>query len=249
MPIEVIAHRGYSAERPENTIASFDWALDSGFNLIELDIHQTSDGALVVIHDESVDRTTDGTGFISELTLENIKALDAGSWFAPHYSAQTVPTLEEILTRYFDRAHVFIEIKSVEEDLSASLRQLIEKNGWISRLSGPPLCVPGISVISFLPEQLLLSRKALPELDHGLLVTRGDDEHIDFCLKNGIKGFFPYFRLVDKETISRAKREQLYTGVWGMDSPEQLRIALELGVDGVTVNWPTEANHFFANNV
>lgn len=249
MPIKVIAHRGYSSERPENTITSFDWALDSGFNCIELDIRQTRDGALVVIHDESVDRTTDGKGLISELTLENIKGLDAGSWFAANYSEQTVPTLKEILTRYFGRAHIFIEIKSVEEDLVTSLRESIIENGWMPNSASYPLCIPGISVISFLPEQLLLSRKVLPELDHGFLVTQGDDSHIEFCLENGIRGLFPYFRMVDIETISLAKKENLYTGVWGMESPEQLRIALELGVDGVTVNWPAEAQDFFAKNL
>ena len=114
--IEIIAHRGYSAERPENTIASFDLAVNSGLPLIELDTHLTLDKIPVVMHDSDVDRTTNGTGPINSLTLEEIKKLDAGSWFDVAYSNQQVPTLEEILIRYKNRAHIFIEIKSNEEE-------------------------------------------------------------------------------------------------------------------------------------
>ena len=77
----IIAHRGFSSERPENTISSFDHAFNNGFNLLELDVHLSSDGVLVVMHDEKVDRTTNGTGFLKSMTYKEISQLDAGSWF------------------------------------------------------------------------------------------------------------------------------------------------------------------------
>ena len=117
----IIAHRGFSAERPENTISSFDHALDSGFELLELDVHLSADGVLVVMHDEKVDRTTDGTGFLKSMSFEQISQLDAGSWFRKDnevgYPGEIVPSLENFLSRYADKTHVFVEIKALEEQL------------------------------------------------------------------------------------------------------------------------------------
>lgn len=93
----IFAHRGSNINRPENTIAAFKEAIRVGADGIELDVHRTKDGHLVVIHDESVDRTTNGYGYIRDLSLKDIKELDAGSWFNPLYFREKVPTLEEVL--------------------------------------------------------------------------------------------------------------------------------------------------------
>ena len=84
--MKIISHRGYSSKRPENTISSFDYSLEKGFPYIELDIHSTLDGILVVMHDETVDRTTNGIGEIKNMTFSEIKNLDAGSWFDEKFS-------------------------------------------------------------------------------------------------------------------------------------------------------------------
>ena len=96
----VIAHRGASSYAPENTLAAFDLALQMGGRHIELDVHSTSDDHIVVIHDENVERTTNGTGPVANHTLSALKALDAGSWFAPRFSGERVPALEEVFERY-----------------------------------------------------------------------------------------------------------------------------------------------------
>ena len=97
MNTKIIAHRGSKSTRPENTLTAFREALHVGSDGIELDVHLSSDGEVVVIHDETVDRTTNGTGLVSELTLQELKSLDAGSWFDPLYSKVTIPTLKEVL--------------------------------------------------------------------------------------------------------------------------------------------------------
>ena len=102
--MEIIAHRGFSDERPENTIASFDHAIESGFSYLELDVHLSKDGILYVIHDDTVDRTTDGTGFVRDLHSRDINMLDSGSWFDKKYFEQRIPTLESILIRYQGKA-------------------------------------------------------------------------------------------------------------------------------------------------
>ena len=94
---KIFAHRGSKGTHPENTLTSFKEAVRVGSDGIELDVHLTKDGHLVVIHDETVDRTTNGTGEIRNLTLAKIKAMDAGSWFHNTYAGEKIPTLEEVL--------------------------------------------------------------------------------------------------------------------------------------------------------
>ena len=95
--MQVFAHRGYSAKYPENTMAAFKAALKFNVDGIELDVHETKDGALVVIHDEKVNRTTNGKGYVKDYTLKQIKELDAGSWFNKNFKGEKIPTLKEVL--------------------------------------------------------------------------------------------------------------------------------------------------------
>lgn len=107
-----IAHRGASLEAPENTLAAFRRAMNLGADLIELDVHQTADGELVVIHDETVDRTTGGSGAVGEMTLPEIRALDAGSWRGPDFAGERVPTLLSVLQLTRGHTGLAIEIKA-----------------------------------------------------------------------------------------------------------------------------------------
>ena len=111
--MKIFAHRGYSAKYPENTLAAFQAAIDLQVDGIELDVHVSKDNQLVVIHDERVDRTTDGTGFVKDYTVEELKALDAGSWFSPLFAAQKIPTLAEVFELVKGTAIIVnVELKS-----------------------------------------------------------------------------------------------------------------------------------------
>ena len=107
-----IAHRGASSYAPENTFSAFDLALDIGVNDIELDVHFTKDHHIVVIHDDTVNRTTNGIGYVSEMTLDQLKKLDAGSWFGKDFADQQISTLTEILDKYCGQLNFHIEIKA-----------------------------------------------------------------------------------------------------------------------------------------
>lgn len=107
----IIAHRGSSSAAPENTIAAFDVAVEQGADYIELDVQMTMDQHVVVIHDDTVDRTTNGNGLVKSSTLDQLKKLDAGSWFDQQYTNERIPTLQEILERYSQRIGILIEIK------------------------------------------------------------------------------------------------------------------------------------------
>ena len=109
----LVAHRGGAAEAPENTLAAFRRALSLGVRWFELDVQMSRDGELVVIHDHTVDRTTNGTGEVGSLSLQDLRKLDSGSWFDPHYRGEPVPTLREMLELCASHgAGVLVEIKS-----------------------------------------------------------------------------------------------------------------------------------------
>ncbi|MGX9292228.1 glycerophosphodiester phosphodiesterase [Bacillus sp. A015] len=107
----IIAHRGSSSAAPENTIAAFDLAVQQGADYIELDVQLTLDQHVAVIHDDTIDRTTDGSGLVKSYTLDQLKKLDAGSWFDERFANERIPTLQEILERYSQRIGILIEIK------------------------------------------------------------------------------------------------------------------------------------------
>jgi glycerophosphoryl diester phosphodiesterase len=109
----LIAHRGGATEAPENTLAAFRHALSLGIRYVELDVQMSSDGELVVIHDETLDRTTSGSGPVGDHTYEELRRLDAGSWFAPEYAGERIPTLREVLDLcVLEGVGVVIELKS-----------------------------------------------------------------------------------------------------------------------------------------
>jgi len=141
--IDVIAHRGASADRPENTLAAFAHAIDSGAHWFELDCRITADGEVVVIHDATLQRTTDGEGRIVDTDLATLRTLDAGSWFDEAYAGEKIPTLDEALALADGRIGVYVEIKSADDDeflinrleRAASVREKIrgtEREGFVA---------------------------------------------------------------------------------------------------------------------
>ena len=124
------AHRGASADAPENTLAAFDLAVDQGAELIELDVQRTRDDALVIQHDFSLGRTTTGAGLLAEHTLAELRALDAGVWRGDSWAEQRIPTLDEVLDRYGARVYLNLEIKigelsqpGIEQQVAAAVSQ------------------------------------------------------------------------------------------------------------------------------
>lgn len=119
----IIAHRGSSKLAPENTMASFKEAFKHGATAIELDVHRTKDGHLVIMHDDTLDRTTTGRGRVGDFTLKELKELDAGSWFGPQFTGEKIPTLEEVLDWAKGKVKVDIEVKNsrqypgIEQDI------------------------------------------------------------------------------------------------------------------------------------
>ena len=131
---QVIAHRGASTERPECTLSAISRAIDVGATAVEVDIRTTKDGALIVMHDATVDRTTNGTGKVNELSLAEIKALDAGSWFAGRYRHETVPTLKEVLQFCKGRIDVVLDLKEYGDEYRNEVVRQVKEYGEPERM-------------------------------------------------------------------------------------------------------------------
>jgi len=122
--VSAIAHRGFSSAAPENTLAAFGQAVELGPEMMECDVRQSRDGRLVVIHDPTVDRTTNGKGRVGEMSLAELRELDAGAWFGAEFAAERIPTLEEVLDLSRGKVDLIIEIKedSLEDEVADMVR-------------------------------------------------------------------------------------------------------------------------------
>src|SRR6476661_5933958 len=129
--IAIIAHRGASGHAPEHTFAAYDRAVDMGADYLEQDLQMTADGELVVLHDETLDRTTDASGPVAERTLDQLRGLDAGSWFDPRFAGERIPTLDAVLTRYGHDQRYYIETKAPGDGMEERLVELLRRHGLI----------------------------------------------------------------------------------------------------------------------
>ncbi|WP_342505682.1 glycerophosphodiester phosphodiesterase [Sporosarcina sp. FSL K6-2383] len=148
--MDIYAHRGSSGTHPENTIAAFIEATRLPIHGVEFDVHLTKDGELVVIHDETIDRTSSGTGFVKDMTLAELQSFDFGSWFSSEFKGQKIPTLHEVLQVFADTTHhLNIELKS----------DIFPYDGMVKK------------VIALISEMDLDSRVVLSSFDHGAIRT------------------------------------------------------------------------------
>ena len=224
----VIAHRGASSYAPENTLAAFDLALQMGARHIELDVHSTSDDRIVVIHDENVERTTNGTGPVASHTLSALKALDAGSWFAPRFAGERIPTLDEVFERYGGQAHIHTEIKGHSSDLAKRTVDLIRRNGMAGQ----------VTITSFQRARLEETRAYAPELPTGWLVAEITDAVIAQARAMGLTQLCPRANTVTPELVDRLRRAGFIVRAWGVTDENLMRVVVKGGADGMTVNFP-----------
>jgi glycerophosphoryl diester phosphodiesterase len=227
-PFMVIAHRGASASAPENTLAAFDLALQMGVHHVELDVTTTSDGHVVVIHDDTLDRTTNGSGPVSSHTLATLRTLEAGSWFGAQFAGQCISTFEEILERYKGRLHIHTEIKGRTLYLARDTAELIRKHGMQDQ----------VTITSFQKVRLEEIRTHAPDLSTGWLVREMSDEIIAQARAMGMRQLCPRADMVTPALVQRLHAEDLIVRAHGIKNDELMRQVVQAGADGMTVNWP-----------
>lgn len=224
--ITLVAHRGYSGIAPENTLAAFAEALDRGYRHIEFDVQLTKDGVPVIIHDVTLDRTTNGSGAIKDYTIDEIKKLDAGSWFDARFKDQSVPSLLEVLIMLRNQAHIHIELKSNEPELPTKVAELLEDTGWlkakkltgfVTKMRGPEVMISSSDRTLILRSQQLLP---LPVV-HELIVEKVTDESLEWAASNGLYSYHPDANDVTPDLIKKGKKLHLHIGAWWWDPAEQ----------------------------
>jgi glycerophosphoryl diester phosphodiesterase len=228
IPFMAIAHRGASSYAPENTFAAYDLALEMGAQHIELDVHLTTDGEVVVIHDDLLDRTTDGTGAVTACSLAEVKRLDAGAWFGPTWAGARVPTLAEVLDHYGQRAHLHIEIKETTAGLVPATGVLLRRFGLTER----------VTITSFHLSALQETRSIAPEVSTGWLVSDVSEAIVADTLRLGLAQLCPRAGVVTKELVDDLHGRGLIVRAWGVNDEGLMRAAVAAGVDGMTVNFP-----------
>jgi glycerophosphoryl diester phosphodiesterase len=234
----VIAHRGDSAHRPENTLASFESALSVGADLIELDVQRTRDGHVVVIHDGTLERTTDGRGKVFEKTLAEVKAVSAGcpGRFESRYSSERIPTLPEALDLLKGRTRVMIEIK--KESVTAE-----DTDDGIEALAVADVRRAGIAkdvvLISFERRALLRCRARAPEIRRGHLFYRVEpDDVVAGAREIESDLVMPEKGMLSETLRDRARDAGLKIATWVVDDPAELRDLARFDLYGVGSNCP-----------
>jgi glycerophosphoryl diester phosphodiesterase len=237
MPPLIIAHRGDSAHRPENTLASFASALEVGADLVELDVHLTRDGHAVVMHDPTVDRTTDGRGRIVEHTLAEMRRLSAGypERFGSQYAGERVSTLAEVLNFLRGRCRVMIEIKpdAVTADADSGVEAVtageVRKAGMEK----------DVALISFSRTALLRCRALAPEIVRGHLFFQGEPgDVIDGARDIGSELVMPHKGMLSPELRDRGREAGLKIATWVVDEPSELQSLAQYDLYGVGSNRP-----------
>ncbi len=237
MPPLIIAHRGDSAHRPENTLASFASALEQGADLVEFDIQLTKDGQVVVIHDATLDRTTSGKGRVSELTLAEIRSVSAGypERFGAEFAGQRVPVLAEVLGLLRGRAKAMIEIKSDSvtdrEDDGVEARMLAEV-----RHAGVQ---DDVALLSFDRRALARCRSLAPELVRGHLFYRATPaEVLEGARQVASRLVMPEKGMLSEDLRDQVKKAGLLLATWVVDDPEELQALAHFDLYGVGTNRP-----------
>lgn len=219
----VIAHRGASAFAPENTMAAFRLALEQGADGVELDVHATADGHLVVMHDLSVERTTDGTGELQTLRLTEIRSLDAGRWYGTKFAGERVPLLEEVLEFAHGRLLVDIELKIA--GVEAETVMLVRKTGMTD----------GVLITSLLVAPLERCRALAGDIPIGFL-HRG--EAVDQARAVGAQVYLPAIEALTPGLVATCREHGLRVIPWTVRTGEQARAALQAGVHGMIASDP-----------
>jgi glycerophosphoryl diester phosphodiesterase len=215
----ITAHRGAGYLEPENTLRAIQRAIALGVDQIEIDTQLTRDGHLILMHDPTVDRTTKGTGYVSELTLAEIRRLDAGL-------GEQVPTLEEALAVAHGKVILQIELKGSRT--APAVAQAVEAAG----------CVDEVILTSFVHRRLAEVRSLNPRFSTGALWGRPPKDAVQQAQQIGAQALHVWYKQIDEKLIAAAHAHGLQVRAWNPDREEDMRALIALGVDAIGSDRP-----------
>ena len=226
------AHRGFSGNYPENTMLAFKKAFEAGADGIELDVQLTKDGEVVIIHDETIDRTTDGKGEVSSYTYEEIKKFDASFKFKGQYGKNLIPSLREYFEYIKDKNIVTnIELKTgVKEYLG------IEEKVW--DLIQEYNLQEKVIISSFNHFSVLRMKSIAPDLKYGLLTESWIINAGKYTKEVGVECYHPYFSNMTKEIVEEIKSHGIEINTFTVNEEKDIRDMIEKGIDIIIGNYP-----------
>ena len=230
----VFAHRGVSAQAPENTLVAFQLALDQKVDGIELDVQLSADDQVVVIHNSRIDHTTNGKGAVRKLDFQTLRKFDAGSWFSPEFVGERIPSLDEVLNLVRDKLILNIELKSSGfpgDRLPKKVSEVVLHHGLEKK----------IIFSSFSPWTLLRIKKLLPEVSIGLLMFPGLLGAIARMVFSGSKKYYshhPHFSSVTPKMLRQAKMKGRKVIAYTVNESEDIRRLFDMGIDGIITDNP-----------
>ena len=230
----IFAHRGASAHAPENTLAAFELALAQNADAIELDVKLSADGRAVVIHDQTVDRTTGSHGRVKDLSFAELRALDAGSFFSESYRGEKIPALEEVFDAVGKRTFINVELTNYttpRDSLVETVCMLVKKFGLQKH----------VLFSSFFASNLSKARAYLPEVPRGLLAFDGwlGAWARSFGFNFGrYQALHPYLKDVTSQQVQRVHRLNRRVHVWTVNAADDMRRLFHWGVDGIFTDDP-----------
>jgi glycerophosphoryl diester phosphodiesterase len=215
----IVAHRGASAYEPENTLRAIEKAIELGADMVEVDVRRSKDGHIVVIHDDSVDRTTNGKGYVRKMTLEELKKLDAGK-------GERIPTLQEVIGAVRRRVVLLIEIKVL--NLEESVIRVIEKEGIEKE----------VMITSFYHFASKRIKKIDSIIKTGVIFKCHPIRSAELALNANADALFPEYKYTSKEMVREARKSNLEIYPWTIDDQALADRFIKMGVNGIVTNRP-----------
>lgn len=232
---KIFAHRGASMYAPENTMPALELAVELGAEGVEIDIRLTKDQVPVLIHDDSVDRTTDGTGFVRDYTLEEIQALDAGSWFSEKFAGTTIITLEDFLEwAKTNDLLLNIEFKidpKNKKDFEQKVFDLVKKHDLLER-----------TIISTFSVSSLQKMKELDlPFNRALLTSKDEGDLIDRVRELNLEGLHISHGILTEELMDEARKNDIEVRVYTVNESEDMKRVYAEQCDGIISDVPDQA--------
>ena len=232
----VFAHRGSSAHAPENTMVAFQLALEQGAPAIEFDVKLSADGDVVVIHDQTVDRTTNATGNVARLPLDFLRELDAGSWFGADFRGEKIPTLHEVFAVFGKTLLMNVELTNYSTPFDALVPKVVdlirkygvERNVWFS---------------SFYPHNLMRAASLLPSVPRAQLIWPGrlGSWQRLWGRRINIQAEHPWQGDITAPSVENAHQRGRRIHAWTVNTPDDMRRLSALHIDGIFTDDPLTA--------
>jgi glycerophosphoryl diester phosphodiesterase len=227
----IFGHRGASAYAPMNTLPAFELAAQQGADGVELDVHFSKDKQLIVLHDFTVDHTTNGKGYAHDMTLAQLKDLDAGSKKDPKFAGVQIPTLDEVFAAIGQKLYVNVEIKSETEDtdgVEQAVADCLRRNNMQER----------VIVSSFNPLALKRFREIMPEVPIGYLYMSDDQPFAEVMETLPHEARHPHHPMIDAAYMEWAKSNNYRVNTWTVNDPTRAVELKRLGVDAIITDTP-----------